>query len=312
MFKQFVKPAEKIAQNVLVLNYDPVFPDLGKKRLHELKRWNDPHKLTAGYIQDLAECSRGYIHYTVAQWVDVDVFPPKIDGFRYTPATYTACQEGKQAWHTPDTVDYPAIFKEFDIPRKISAGEIDEVWLFGFPYGGFWESTMAGKGAYFCNSDPVKGISTPRIFVTMGFNYERGVGEMLECFGHRAESILWHVFGSWEPKPTHDWNRFSLYDKVAPGQAGCGTVHFAPNSDADYDWGNQKMVWSTCDDWLEYPHLTGKRRQVNCAEWGNGDIRQHHIWWFTHFPHAEGRTKGNLNHWWPYLVDFNRFPESRK
>jgi len=28
----------------------------------------------------------------------------------------------------------------------------------------------------------------------MGFNYERGVGEMLEDLGHRAESILSHVF----------------------------------------------------------------------------------------------------------------------
>ncbi len=312
MLKMLVKPAEKVAQNILVLNYDPVFPDRGGKPMHEVMGWNDPHTLSEGYIHDLVECSQGYIHYTIAQWVDVDNFPPKMDGFRYTPATYTACQEGKQIWHNPDTVDYSAIFTEFGIPRRITAKEIDEVWLFGFPYGGFWESTMAGKNAYFCNSEPVKGIDTPRIFVTMGFNYERGVGEMLECFCHRAESIMWHVFGSWEHKPTHDWNRFSLYDKVAPGEAGCGKVHYAPNSDTDYDWGNQRIVWSTCDDWLNYPQLTGKRRQVNCAEWGNGDIRQHHIWWMKHLPHVAGRTKGYLNNWWAYLVDFNRFPESRK
>ena len=47
------------------------------------------------------------------------------------------------------------------------------------PYSGCWESTMAGKGAYDCNSPPVPGVDCPRIFVMMGFNYERGVGEML-------------------------------------------------------------------------------------------------------------------------------------
>ena len=55
---------------------------------------------------------------------------------------------------------------------------------------------MAGRGAYECNSDPVPGVDCPRIFVIMGFNYERGVGEMLEDFGHRTESIMTHVVGA--------------------------------------------------------------------------------------------------------------------
>jgi hypothetical protein len=118
-----------------------------------------------------------------------------------------------------------------------------------------------------------------------------------------------HVYGSWEPEATHAWNRFTLYDKVAPGRAACGNVHFAPNSERDYDWGNPRPVWSTCDDWLTYPHLTGERRRVNCEAWGGGDIRAHHRWWLRHLPRAEGRTAGTLNNWWTYAVDPNRFPE---
>ncbi len=300
-----------VMPNVLVINFDPLIESEGGRGLHEVLRWNDPRALTETFIADLAACSGGYSRYQVADWQDVDAFPVKKDGFRYSGSSFVRNWRRRDGWHQPDAVDYRAIFREFDVPGRIDRGEIDEVWLWGFPYAGFWESTMAGRGAYFCNSPPVEAIHTERLFVTMGFNYERGVGEMLESFGHRVESILRHVFGSWEPRETHAWNRFTLYDKVAPGRAGCGNVHFAPNSERDYDWGNRRIVWSTCDDWLNYPHLTGQRRQVNCQEWGNGDIRAHHLWWLRHLPRAEGRSEGKLNNWWAYAIDFNRFPESR-
>jgi hypothetical protein len=304
-------PAPFVTPKALIINFDPAIRSKGGRRLQKVLGWNDPRRLTEGYVADLAECSAGYVRYRIVDWQDVDAFPVKKDGFRYTDDSYVRCWTGGGGWHQPDAVDYVAIFRDFDVPQRIERDEIDEVWLWGFPYAGFWESTMAGRGAYFCNSPPVEGVRTSRIFVTMGFNYERGVGEMLESFGHRVESILRHVFGSWEPRETHAWNRFTLHDSVAPGRAGCGNVHFAPNSERDYDWGNRRVVWSTCDDWLFYPHLTGQRRQVNCQEWGNGDTRAHHRWWLQHLPHAEGRSDGKLNNWWAYATDFYRFHESR-
>jgi hypothetical protein len=310
MLKSLLAPLASLSPRVLVLNFDPVFPTKGGKRLHEVQGWNDPHPLVEGYIADLEACSGGYVRYRVVEWQDVDAYPVKQDGFRYTNASYLRCQAGKEEWHQPDAVDYHAILGEFDVAQRVEEGQIDEVWLWGFPYAGFWESTMAGQGAYFCNSPPVEGGDVSRIFVTMGFNYQRGVGEMLENFGHRVESIMRHVYGSWEHKETHAWNRFTLYDQVAPGRAGCGWMHYAPNSERDYDWGNQRVVWSTCDDWLDYPNLTGKRRKVDHREWGGGDIRAHHRWWFEHLPKASGRTDGKLNNWWAYAVDFNRFAES--
>ncbi len=307
------QPAPYAAPRVLVLNFDPILPSQGGRRLHEVCRWNDPRALTDGYIADLAECSGGYVRYEIVEWQDVDAFPVKKDGFRYTGRSYLRCRDGLERWHQPDAVDYRSILREFKIRKRIGRGEspVDEVWLWGFPYAGFWESTMAGRGAYFCNSPPIKGIRASRIFVTMGFNYERGVGEMLESFGHRVESIMRHVYGSWEAEETHAWNRFSLYDKVAPGRAACGNLHFAPSSERDYDWGNPRTVWSTCDDWLDYPNLTGQRRRVSCEEWGGGDIRAHHRWWLRHLPRAPGRREGKLNNWWAYATDFNRFRESR-
>jgi hypothetical protein len=291
-----------VAPNVLVLNFAPLIHARGDRPLHAALGWHDPVALTEGYIADLADCSGGYVRYQVTEWQDVDAFPVKRDGFRYTEESYLRCQAGRAEWHQPDGVDYHAILHEFDVARRVDAGEIDEVWLWGFPYAGFWESVMAGPGAYFCNAPPLEGVRTSRRFVIMGFNYERGVGEMLENFGHRVESIMRHVYGSWEPQPTHAWNTFTLYDRVAPGQAACGNMHFAPNSERDYDWGNRRMVWSTCDDWLNYPHLTGERRRVNCEEWGHGDIRAHHRWWLRHLPRAPGHTEGVGNNWWAYCV----------
>lgn len=304
-------PAAAVTPRVLVINYDPAVPERGGRPLHQALGWQDPVGLAEGYIADLATLSRGYVRYEIIDWQEVDQFPVKQDGFRYTAASYLRCWRNRSGWHEPDRVDYYAILTDFDIPWRVDSGEIDEVWLFGFPYAGFWESTMAGIGAYFCNSPPLRAPWTAPIFVTMGFNYERGIGEMLESFGHRVESVMRRVYGSWEHRETHAWNRFTLYDKVAPGRAACGNVHFAPNSVRDYDWGNPRLVWSTCDEWLEFPNLAGERRLVNREEWGGGNIRAHHRWWLRHLPHAEGRTDGILNNWWAYAVDFNRFGESR-
>ena len=304
-------PVPFVAPRVLVINFDPIFPSQASRALHQVCGWNDPRHLTEGYITDLAECSSGYVRYQIVEWMDVDAFPTKRDGFRYTNHSYMRCRAGQEAWHQPDAVDYQAIFREFGLSGRVERGEIDEIWLWGFPYAGFWESTMAGRGAYFCNSPPVARIRTSRIYVTMGFNYERGVGEMLESFGHRVESIMRRVYGSWEPQETQAWNRFTLHEAVAPGRSGCGNVHFAPNSERDYDWGNRREVWSNCDDWLDFPHLTGQRRRVHCSEWGDGDTRAHHCWWLQHLPRSPGRTDDKLNNWWAYVADFNRFPESR-
>jgi hypothetical protein len=184
-------------------------------------------------------------------------------------------------------------------------GDFDEVWFFSFPYAGDYESTMAGPGAFWCNSPPIKGTEhCRRRFVVMGFSMERGVDCMLENFGHRAESIMKRVY-ELHGKRENMWERFTRYDKTAPGQANVGTMHFAPNSVKDYDWGNKTPVASFCDDWLTYPSLRGVSRTVNCADWGNGDMRAHHLWWFNRLPKSPGETDGVSNNWWEYVVDPN-------
>jgi hypothetical protein len=103
------------------------------------------------------------------------------------------------------------------------------------------------------------------------------------------------------------FDRYARYDIVAPGQANVGLLHFAPNSVRDYDWGNPTRVQSCCDDWFQFPNLPSppKYRTVTCQDWGSGDIRLHHKWWFKHLPKVAGHTHGILNNWWHYFIQLD-------
>jgi len=288
--------------HVYLIVYDPFIDASRGIRLSQYMGWNRVDDLVAGYIADIDECSRGQVKYQIVQRTDLDEFPLKVDGFRYTPQAYLDVIRQRRPAHNPDTADYPRIVSDLNLMERISSGEIDEVWLMGFPYAGFFESRMAGRNAFWCNSPPLENTQgCPRRFVMMGFSYERGVGEMLEDLGHRAESLLEKVFER-TPREQNIWKRFTRYDKVSPGLAEVGTIHFAPNSQRDYDWGNRRFVPSACDNWLHFPDLSGSPRPVNCAEWGNGDIRAHHKWWLSHLPNAEGSSNGISNNWWEYVI----------
>jgi hypothetical protein len=332
-----------LTPRVLLMIHNPIIEAEGSRRLNQVLGWNDPDRLCAEYIRDVEECSYGGVRYQIVERVELDEYPAKQDGFRYDDVSFLRAWRTRTGFHHPDTADYPALIRQVDLPHKVQAGEVDELWMFGFPYAGFYESCMGGRGAIWCNGPVIPGTThVSRPFVVMGFNYERGVGEMLENLGHRAENIMEHVFRDvpdesvssdrvssvkppWLDKllgaiglgqastenPNSEvvnlsgnlWRQFIRYDQTHPNLSGCGNVHFAPSSMSDYDWGNRRMVLSNADDWLNYPNFTGESREMNAADWGNGDIREHHKWWFKRFPHVEGTTPtGKLNNWWRYVV----------
>jgi hypothetical protein len=293
-----------ITRRVLMITHDPILQTQGGATVRQHFGWNDSMTLAKGYIDDVRWCSYGYANYEIAEHIVARSFPIKRDGFRYTEQSYLEAWRKRQ-FHDPDGVDYMALVHEFHMVERIERGEIDEVWLFGHPYGGYYESIMAGNGAFWCNAPPLEGTQgCQRRFVIMGFNFERGVGEMLEDLGHRAESILYKVFEGTQGDQNL-FERFTRYDQKHPQRAECGNVHFAPNSVRDYDWGNPRRVLSACDNWYRFPDLSGAPRTVDCSEWGSGDIRAHHKWWFRHFPHIRGSSGGIAYNWWQYVIDPN-------
>jgi hypothetical protein len=308
---------------VLVLNYDPIVPSRNNRKLHEYGGFNDPYQLVDQYKKDVEECSNGSIKFSIVKWQESSELIKYNNGYQYSLAEYVkaldqSVQWGKEnnkgwwswpGWINHGEANYNSIIEKFALDALVDKGEIDEVWIMAPPMMELWESTMVGDGAYWCNSNPVPGKHSKRPYTIMGFNYERGVGEMMEDLGHRIESIMEHIYGRWNNQlafvDLNTWEKFTLYDKQKPDQSACGNIHFAPNSDSDYDWGNTRSVKSTADDWLNYPDLTNKSRLMNAKDWGNGDIRLHHMWWFKRIPHLSGRDSfGVLNNWWFYIVRY--------
>lgn len=311
---------------VLMVVYNPIVDPATGRKLIESAGWNDPDALAAGYIADIREASGGLVHYRIVRRTELNEIPVKADQFQYYPQDYIQALRAGAGFHAEDAVDYESIVENLAMLERVTANEFDEVWLFGGPYFGFSESVMAGKGAFFCNGYPVPNTEQcPRRFVIMGFNYQRGIGEMLEDLGHRAEFTLARVFGAeqflgWAYAPGRDprasyepgdrepnlFERFCLYDQLLPGHANVGLMHFAPNSLRDYDWANPRPAPSCCDDWLAFPNLPDppNYRPVTPRDWG-GEIRGHHKWWFAHLPKAAGTTDGIPNNWWSLVVDPN-------
>lgn len=298
------EPAQITQSKVLLLVYDPVMDKTTGMTLSQQQKWPRTSDLITSFMADMLEVSGGMARYQVVERVDVDEFPAKTDGFRYTPQTYMDVLRRTASPHTPQEVNYQAILSKYNILQRVARNEIDEVWIFGFPHAGLYESVMGGPGAFWCNAPPLNNTSaSKRRFVIMGFSYERYVGEMEEAYGHRAESIMEKTFSKLNGE-ANLWKRFTRYEKIAPGKAALGSIHFAPNSQQDYDWNNPTLVNSESYDWLlNFPNFKGDVRVVGPSEWGNGDTRAHHKWWFKHFPRVAGRKNGIHNNWWQYVVN---------
>jgi hypothetical protein len=300
------EPPEQTILRTLVIVYEPSMDQNSGAKLSQYMRWNSVEELAKGYMSDVLQASNGLVRYQITQRIDVDAFPSKVDGYVYDAQRYIDVTRGVQRPYMPQEANYYQIIDQFHLLERVAQNEIDEVWIFNFPHAGFYESIMAGPGAFWCNAPPLKGTEASlRRFVIMGFSYERGVGEMLENLGHRAESIMQKTFEHLQGEENL-WERFTRYEKVSPGKAAVGNIHFAPNSHRDYDWNNPSTVVSECDDWLyNFPNFKGVTRKVTARDWGRGDTRKHHLWWLTHVPKTSGRRNGIQNNWWQYFMNPN-------
>lgn len=319
-----------MTRRVLLIVLDPVMHSRGDARLSTL--WGrDPAQLARSTAADLERFSGGLLRIQLSrpehdpeEW---PVLQLPITGFEgggdprvYNETMFLADHGGGGSW-TPRwknqypensaAIDYNEFFRKHCVVERIGSA-FDEVWVCGPPWGGFYESTMAGDGAYRVNSPPVgqhTNDSTPvggTGFITMAFNYERDVDQALHAFGHRCEAILDRTFG--DRDGAHPWAAFAKYT----GRAGVGQTHFPPNAIAGYDYASRRVVASNCDRFLLYPEYVGEQVLVNNAEWGmtparaDEGERPYQQWWFEHIPHAAGRSSQRLNNWWPYLADPNR------
>ncbi len=302
--------------NVIVINFDPVLKTRGNLKLHQHMKWSDPWRLTDKMVEEAKLTSHGFVEYNVVDRIDYDGFPKFRDGFTYTEESFLDMWEKDRNKADKAMTSFEWLFEKFGLPEKIKGKNISEIWLWGAPYFGWDElhwKTPGDKIAYQTENPwfyrPYDIPDVGRTVWVMGWNYERGEGEMLESYCHRIESVLSLTVGQgvWDPKHNTNniWNQFSRVDKDFAGQAEVGTVHYAPNSVSDYDWSNTNKVWTYADDWLSYPRLPRQKKLLNAASGGWGGITGHHLWWMTRIPHNPGSTGGFYDNWWQYIANYD-------
>jgi hypothetical protein len=307
---------DKRTINLLIVNYDPILRQHGGARLSRHLKWNDPRPMTTNLVRYLREASGGFAEYRLMEWIDVDAFPQKRDGFRYTEESFLEMWKDKKKAHKPDSVSYAAIFKDLNLVERVKKENIGEVWVWGAPYFGTDEYAMKipGDHIFYSTENPwfYRPYDIPdcgRTVWVMGFNYEVGEDNALHSYGHRCEGILALTIGLgiWDDKAgeTNAWSRFTRQAAKNPHDAHVGNIHGGPNATRGYDYGQTNIVLSAADDWFNYPRLTGERKPVNCDTWG----KPHHLnfirWWLNHLPKNAAVTDGFYNNWWHYVVDYD-------
>ena len=345
--------ADRIDVKVLLLYYNPTSgPDFGYRKARQIYPWFPAFDtLIQEYVGDMVDAGGGAFCIDVVERYDLDELPPAaverlvaphdgellIDNHRWLSTDvyfHNVDHLYNETWRNAVDLfnngrsDYITILNDprFGILAKIDSGAVNLVWIMTTPLTGFWESAMAGPGAYWVNGSPIPGIPTSRRFVVQAHGVDRTAALFEEVTAHMTENILNHV--SWTqswPKvwqhgaygPFDDWERYQLTewqnygdDVVAPGFAQVGTAHYPPNSPrgSNYAFGFLDIVDSFADDWYNYPNFAGVKKPVNRETWNtfNGDYhRGFEHWWFSHIPRNPGSHGGILNNWWRYIYDVN-------
>ena len=303
-----------IPRKLMVIIFNPILSN-GQK-LTTYKGWPDPDQIVTDNINWLYQTSNHEFQYTVTSRIEnnlVSGIPKKEDGFQYDEATYLSCiNESVLNCHFPDIADYTLILNQNDVCTKLNNGEIDELWLFGGPWMGFYESRLAGPGGFYYNSDPLTtGITCNKLIPIMGINYERGDDGISHGLGHRAEATMSEVYGDWaQDRMNHNWDKFALDAAQSPsfGYSGCGSIHFPPNGVLDYDYSNSAIEQSYCYDFINYPNLHDPAtvlQDITCTAWGCSEAGYLN-WWFQQLPQFPGYGPDDkLMDWWHYIVDPN-------
>jgi Bacterial Ig domain len=314
-----------LSPRVLLYFYDPIMENRDGQRAHDSFHWEDPADLASRIVQEFNTNSHGRVNFQIVDTIIEDGYGYFKDGFIYNDISYTEAVFDPAKRHN-DQFDYVRFINEHNLAARVDSGEIDEVWIYAFPFNGTYESAMAGKGRYWINGG-TDFAGSERAFPIMGLNYEAGFANALHSFGHRSEGHMDHIYGgtanwngsTWVPHREHNWAKYVYLDKYNPGAGlgGVGNIHFPVNGTSDYDYGHNvngdlNPVLSLADNWANYPDIeSGAARLVDRRDWqrADGDWHRGYMdWWYSHLPHFEGR--GNdyyLNNWWRYLFDINQY-----
>jgi hypothetical protein len=305
--------AGRKAAKVIVVLYNPILESEGGARLFDWLHGTDPRQASRILADVVREASWGYINYEIVDFLEVDGYPAKVDGFRYDDAGYLEVRRTKR-WQ-PATISYRKVFEENDLIDRCKREGITEVWLWGAD--GFHFDEFAGyipnRYARFGPTDNAwlyRPYDIPeelgRTTWVMGFNVEVGPDNMIHSYTHRVESMaaLALADGIWDTDRKRDpWNVFSYLDLDHPGRPSqVGNCHVPPNGTAGYDYNNPRVVPSSAWNWWRYPDLRGEPEPISALAWGNTHFG-YQKWLLERLPKSPGHTEFGYNNWWLYVAN---------
>ncbi len=196
-----------------------------------------------------------------------------------------------------------ALFNKYDLCNYAKANNIGTVIVWGAGsgayYSGLWESAVTS------NKIRANGASLPdcsdKTIIIYGFNYERGLAEAMESYGHQLETVF------------RDYRREyqSWSDESAPANLGlvgkgdsCGSDHNPPNARFEYDRANTGTVPSDCRNWK--PDGSGVKEDLTCTWWGCTSYGWLNFW----MQNMPGMNNGLIDNygnaipsWWDYMAN---------
>ena len=309
-----VKP---IKSKVIIVTYNPVLKTKDNISLIEHLKANDPKSYSNILADVVRRASRGYVNYEIVDYIEVDEFSEKIDGFVYTEETFLDARKDN-SYHQPDRSDYRKIFERHNLIERCKNENISEIWLWGANGMGWDELAMYFPNRYarfaptlnpwFYRPYEIPEEIGHTVWV-MGFNYEVGIDNMIHSYNHRIESILALVFGhgEWDKEligrdPYNTFTMLNLDFPDSPSQVG--NVHVPPNGKFGYDYKPQDEVETYADAWrTHYPDMKDvKHRPFRSSEFGNNQ-QGFQEWWMFQIPSIPGYTKWGYNNWWVYIAN---------
>ncbi|MDO8617187.1 MAG: PA14 domain-containing protein [Dehalococcoidia bacterium] len=207
-------------------------------------------------------------------------------------------------------IDYQTIMQQNAICHYVDDLNVQEVWIWAYPWANGFESKMSGpfgdiSNSYRSNDMPLCG-HTYRVYT---FNYGSGTANALESWGHQMEAELDAINGAF----FRDIFQGPNYPQALGVTGRCGSVHNAPNARFEYDRFNPTGHLSDCLDWN--PDALGSLSLISCANWGceyNGDdhnaARNYQVWNWQNLPGFgngkmyQGRP---LRNFWDIHADFD-------
>ena len=326
---------EVFNKKVYVIIFDPIVTDSGGKKIkfseyliNTKKSYNDPKILTNKVISSFKKATENRINYSVTKQTTTEYFPISVKGtslnredLEYCIAhAYDRIKEDRFNNLCNNGADYIKIFDTYKICDDVNKSKVDEVWIWGYAYFGFSESALIGPNPFPYNGLTISNSKCNKLVPIMGFNYERGLGEALHDFGHRAEASMTTVYQNWsENRKKTKWDLFGLVKAQSTNYnySGCGSGHYTPVSESDYDYDTGERTQDTvCDNFSDFNIFNSKdllnkelkKTKINCKinPWlctQEGYLE----WWFSKFPKYKGiDSDGVLEDWLGYVVEPSR------